>query len=307
MRRFLSLLTVLLLAATAAWSAAASDDAAANSIAIGIDAYRQGSPEASVEALSEALQGRLSSRQAAKAHYYRGLAYRALGKPGQAIADLDAAIAQVNGLSLGKLMEAEDNRTAAYAEAGITAEESVVPAKADKGPQISARTPQPQSFLTTTSIDAREPAPSPWNAAAIVLPPAPAGVPTPFATAVLPGAVAPSATAATIVPPPAPAGQPTPFATAVLPGAVAPSAAAGRIHLQVARVQTQSEAYALAVRLVSQHGAEFSSDMLRIERAVSQTKEPVFLVRLGPFANADQAQKRCSALRKGGFDCVVQY
>jgi hypothetical protein len=72
-------------------------------------------------------------------------------------------------------------------------------------------------------------------------------------------------------------------------------------------VQTQSEAYALAVRLVSQHGAGFSSDMLKIERAVSETKEPVFLVRLGPFANADQAQHRCSALRRSGFDCVVQY
>ena len=306
MRRFLRVLTVVLLAATAAGSAAASDEAAARSIAVGIDAFHQGSPEASIEALSEALQGRLTSRQAAKAHYYRGLAYRALGKPGQAIADFDAAIAQVNGLSLGKLMEAEDNRTAAYAEAGITGDESVVPAKADKGPQVSARTPQPRSFLTTTSIDAREPAPSPWNTAAIVPPPAPAGVPTPFATAVLPGAVARSATAATIVPPP-PAGKPTSFATEVLPGAVAPSATAGSIRVQVARVQTQSEAYALVVRLISQHGAEFDPTMLKIERGVADGKTVAYLVRLGPFADANQAQQHCSALRRSGFDCVVQY
>ena len=89
MRRFLRTVTaVLLLAAAAAGPVAASDDAAAKSLAIGVDAYRQGSLEASIEALSEALQGPLSSRQAAKALYYRGLAYRALGKPGQAVADL---------------------------------------------------------------------------------------------------------------------------------------------------------------------------------------------------------------------------
>jgi cell division septation protein DedD len=275
MRRFLRVLTVLLLAATAAGRAAASDDVAARSIAVGVDAYRQGSPEASVEALSEALQGRLSSRQAAKAHYYRGLAYRALGKPGPAIADFDAAIAQVNGLSLGRLMEAENNRAAAYREAEGGAGQSVATARAEQGPQISARTPPPQSFLTTTSIDPVEPAPSSWDAATIV--------------------------------PPVPTGEPIPFATEVLPGGPQANATAGGIRVQVARVQTQSEAYALVVRLISQHGAEFDPTMLKVERGVADGKTVAYLVRLGPFADADQAQQRCSALRRSGFDCVVQY
>jgi tetratricopeptide (TPR) repeat protein len=275
MRRFLRVLTVLLLAATAARSAAASDDAAARSIAVGIDAYRQGSPEASVEALSEALQGRLSSRQAAKAHYYRGLAYRALGKPGQAIADFDAAIAQVNGLSLGRLMEAENNRAAAFREAAGGTGQSAVPAKAGQGPQISGRTPSPQSFLTTTSIDPAEPAPSSWDEATIV--------------------------------PPVPVGEPIPFTTEVLPGGARANATADGIRVQVARVQTQSEAYALVVRLISQHGAEFDPTMLKIERGVADGMTVAYLVRLGPFADADQAQQRCSALRRSGFDCVVQY
>jgi cell division septation protein DedD len=47
--------------------------------------------------------------------------------------------------------------------------------------------------------------------------------------------------------------------------------------------------------------------MLKIERGVANGKTVAYLVRLGPLASAEEAQKRCSALRKSGFDCVVQY
>ncbi len=276
MRRFLRTVTaVLLLAAAAAGPVAASDDAAAKSLAIGVDAYRQGNLEASIEALSEALQGPLSSRQGARALYYRGLAYRALGKPGQAVADLDAAIALRNGLSLGQLADAEDNSAAARREAGIGVGGSAVPAQAEKGPRISAAREPQQSFLTTTSIDPAEPEGSAWGAATVL--------------------------------PPLPEGHATPFATEVVPAAVSRPDTTGGIRVQVARVQTQSEAYALVVRLISQHGAEFDPSMLKIERGVADGKTVAYLVRLGPFANVDQAQQRCSALHRTGFDCVVQY
>lgn len=291
MRRLLrTVTTVVFLAAAGALPAAAADDAAArNSLAIGINAYRQGSLEAAIEALSEALQGPLSSRQAAKALYYRGLAYRAVGRPGQAVADLDSAIALRNGLSLGQLADAEDNRAAAQREAGIGAGQSVVPAQPEKRLQISDRTPQ--SFLTTTSIDPAEPEGSAW-AAATVLPPLPEAQGTPFATEVM-TAAAPQ-TAVTAAPQTAAAAAPRSDTT-------------GGIRVQVARVQTQSEAYALVVRLISQHGAEFDPTMLKIERGVADGKTVAYLVRLGPFANADQAQQRCSSLRRTGYDCVVQY
>jgi len=282
-------MAVVLLAVGATLAAAAGEDAGARtSLAIGIKAYREGAAEASVEALSGALEAELGPSQSAEALYYRGLAYRALGKPGLAIADLTGAIAVKNGLPPDQRTDAEDNCTAARAEAGLVATESVVAGRPEKRPRSSAREPQRQSFLTTTSIEAPPPAPPPWEKATIVPAPAPAKAQAP-------------------APPPPQAAVPTAFATQVLAGGARPAAAAGSIRLQVARVQTQSEAYALAVRLVSQHGAEFSSDMLKIERAVAENKAPVFLVRLGPFADADQAQKRCSALRKGGFDCVVQY
>ena len=328
MRRLLGVLTVVLLAAVAVQSAAASDDAAEKSLSVGINAYRQGSFEASIEAFTEALQGHLSSRQAAKAFYYRGLGYRGLGKPGQAISDFDAAIAQPNGLSFSQLADAEDSRTAAQKEAGITAQESVVSAKAESGSPIPVRLPppqpvqpQPQSFLTTTSIDPTEAqtagptsAPSPaWGAASVIARHSEAAA-SPFATQVLPDpaqrshsatTAAPLATQvlAAIAPQPAPAAASQPAATAV-----PQSAAAAGIRVQVARVQTQNEAYALVVRLISQHGAEFDPSMLKIERGVAPDGKTVaYFVRLGPYADADQAQKRCFSLRRTGYDCVVQY
>jgi len=328
MKRLLGVLTVVLLAAVAVQSAAASDDAAEKSLSVGINAYRQGSFEASIEAFTEALQGHLSSRQAAKAFYYRGLGYRALGKPGQAISDLDAAIAQPNGLSFSQLADAEDSRTAAQKEAGITAQESVVSVKAESGSPIPVSLPppqpvppRPQSFLTTTSINPAEAqtagptsAPTPAWGAASVIPRHSEAAASPFATQVLPDPAqrshsattpAPFATQvlAAIAPQPAPATAPQPAVTAVPQSAVA-----GGIRVQVARVQTQNEAYALVVRLISQHGAEFDPSMLKIERGVAPDGKTVaYLVRLGPFADADQAQKRCFSLRRTGYDCVVQY
>ena len=291
-------MTLVLLAVAPVGPAAASDEAAARSLTVGVDAYRQGSLEASVEALSEVLRGALSSRQAAKAFYYRGLAYRALGRPAQAIADLDAAIAQRNGLSLGQLADAEDQRDAARRESTAPAGTAPATAIAANRPQEpSPIETQSQGFFTTTSIDAA-PATSAW-AASTVAPAAPAA----FATQVVPSGVRP---------PPAPVSAPVrtaavqPLAPAV-PVEAQPSTASGGVRVQVARVQTKNEAYALVVRLISQHGAEFDPSMLKIVQGVAENKPPVYLVRLGPFASADEAQKRCSSLRKSGFDCVVQY
>ena len=355
-----STMTVVLLAAAGVLPAVAEDIAARSSLEMGVRAFEGGSPEAAVEVLSDALDGRLSSRQTAEALYYRGLAYRALGRPGQAISDLTNAMTEKNGLSGVQLAHAADNRAAAYMEAGITVNEMVVPFKPAKRPRVSsARERQPQTFLTTTSIDATEPGISAWAAAAIV----PAKLekvprvssareqqPQTFLTTTSIDSTKPAISAwAATVPAKLEKGprissarerQPqsfltttsidstepvistwaaatmvpsitkrasTPFAPAVSPADVQGSAAAGGIRVQVGRVQTPSEAYTLAVRLVSQHGAEFEPGMLKIVPTVTANKDKVYLVRLGPFADADQAQKRCSSLRKSGFDCVVQY
>jgi tetratricopeptide (TPR) repeat protein len=333
MRRFATVATVLLLAVAGATAAAGADDAAQSSLTAGINAYRQGNLEASIETLSQALRGSISSRQAARAYYYRGLAYRALGRPAQAIADFDAAIAQRVGLSLSQLADAEDNRAAAYQEAGIAPGETVVsaapgqpvvPVRATMSPQVSPPQPQQaQSFLTTTSINQPEPVIPTWGAAA-ALPAKPEKGPR----ISLPGErqgqsfrtttsvastqpMVPAWPAATTAPSLTERARRT-LTTDVAPAPSAPlpsqpAAATGDIRVQVARVQTQSEAYALVVRLISQHGAEFDPSMLKIERGVANGKTVAYLVRLGPLASAEEAQKRCSALHKSGFDCVVQY
>ena len=64
--------------------------------------------------LSDALlQGSLSETKTAQALYYRGLAYRELGKPGQAIADLTKAMA-VNGSALIVFSEPANPNTARW-------------------------------------------------------------------------------------------------------------------------------------------------------------------------------------------------
>ena len=104
---------------------------ALKSLEIGINAYREGAIEVAVETLSDALQqGHLSETKPAQALYYRGLAYRELGKPGQAISDLTKAMAVKNALSKPDLKVAARNCAGAYREAGLAnAEMPVRPAE----------------------------------------------------------------------------------------------------------------------------------------------------------------------------------
>ena len=100
---------------------------ALKSLETGINAYNEGAIEVAVESLSDALQpGNLSETKTAQALYYRGLAYRELGKPGQAISDLTKAMAVKNALSKADLKVAARNRAGAYREAGLANTETPV-------------------------------------------------------------------------------------------------------------------------------------------------------------------------------------
>src|SRR5207244_12117883 len=133
-----------------------------------------------------------------------------------------------------QVADAEDSRTAAQKEAGITAQESVVSAIAQSGSPIPVSLPppqpvpsRPQSFLTTTSIDPAEAqtagptsAPSPAWGAASVIPRRSEAAASPFATQVVPDPAQRSpapdvsqlthAHPATVVPPPS-EGTASPF------------------------------------------------------------------------------------------------
>ncbi len=143
------------------------------SLAAGIEAYQEGALELCVKALGHALEGNLTSKQRAEALYFRGLAYRELGLPGQAALDLTSAIALKNGLSKARLKDAEKHRKTAFREAGIEATGSVVagdvqanssrtavPVPPGRVP-VPVEEPRPWVPLTTGSISVGEPPPAP--------------------------------------------------------------------------------------------------------------------------------------------------
>ena len=158
----------------AEWPTAQVIPAAQKSFEVGIDAYREGALEVSVEALSDAIAGNLSNKQLAEALYFRGLAYRELGMPGQAVLDLTSAISLKNGLSKSRLKDAAKNCAEASREAGITSAEEVIATQASvKGPRtevpipadrvpVPKDAPGPPAPLATGSISTGQ-APPPAN------------------------------------------------------------------------------------------------------------------------------------------------
>jgi SPOR domain len=111
-------------------------------------------------------------------------------------------------------------------------------------------------------------------------------------------------------PPPQAAAEPAPFVTKVAaapPAAPAPvaTAATGKYQVQVASVRTRQEAYALSVRLVSQHGSELGGRKPSIDESVIGSMGTFYRVRLGPFASTDEPKRLCGSFRASGFDCLV--
>ena len=86
----------------------------------GIKAYGAGKNEEALRAFEAAMRGGLPSAQMPRALYYRGLAFRKLGKPGFAVSDLTSALWLKNGLSEAERADAIKVRALAYNEAGIS-------------------------------------------------------------------------------------------------------------------------------------------------------------------------------------------
>jgi hypothetical protein len=159
---------------SAGWVASVQDaQTGQNALEAGIDAYREGALEVAVEALSNALGESLTDKQRADALYFRGLAYRELGIPGQAVLDLTSAISLKNGLSKARLKDAARQRDGATREAGIGPAASVIADDASVNdsrtavPVPAGRVPvpreQPREWtpLTTSSISTGQPPPTP--------------------------------------------------------------------------------------------------------------------------------------------------
>ncbi len=166
--------------------------------------------------------------------------------------------------------------------------------------------PVAANWSQTTEIATAPPPPAapPPAAAPPAAPPPAAAQPAPAPPPVQQAAAAPT-------PPPA---APQPFATQTQVTAVAPPIVAqppasetptGKYHVQVAAVRSRSEAYALSVRLLSQHGSELGSRKPEVDQTVIGSMGTFYRVQVGPYASAKESQQLCGSLRASGFDCLV--
>jgi cell division septation protein DedD len=262
---------------------AESDSSSETSLRAGIRAYVTGDFKLALTLLGVALQGTLSSDQAARALFYRGLAYRKQGMPGRALSDLTRALQQPDGLSAAERSDAEENRIAASQEAGLPSVESVVVPRVARDSVQESVAPLPisapvpvESKLTVTGsvvpLVETQPIGSSWSDTAQV-------------------------TMAELPPP-------TPVAT--VPVAEAPAGPPKDFHLQIATVSSRSEAFALSVRLTSQYGSEFGRRRLVVSEMQGENQARAYRVRLGPYANAEEPQRVCDSLHAGGYECLVE-
>jgi tetratricopeptide (TPR) repeat protein len=306
----------------------------------GIKAYGVGKNEEALRAFEAAIRGGLPSAQMPRMLYYRGLAFRKLGKPGFAVSDLTSALWLKPGLSEAERADAIKVRALAYNEAGISNVPPVPQSSYTEAPTLPGQTKPDPAVHTAMAGGASAPAaPTPSSSSGGVSgffsslfggdsssssgPPPPA---EPSATASIDRPPAQSEDSAawggtTEV---APAGAPpqrapeiaSPFVTQIASvdepktsatdaAPVARSTPSGKFKLQVAAVRTRSEAEALAGLVVGRHTEQLGGRKPEVDETVIGSMGTFYRVRLGPYANADEPENLCVALRSDGFDCLV--
>ena len=301
----------------------------------GIKAYGAGKSEEALRAFEAAIRGGLPSAQMPRALYYRGLAFRKLGKPGFAVSDLTSALWLKGGLSEAERADAIKVRALAYNEAGIS---DVPPVPQSSYAEAPALPGQSNAAPTETAMAGGAPPVS--NAPAAPTPPSSSGGIGGFFSSLFGGgsssseAEAPTTTASiapadsggwggTTEVSPADATPPqrapeiaSPFVTQVAAvdqpktsandaAPVARSAPSGKYKLQVAAVRTRSEAEALAGLVVGRHGEQLGGRKPEVDETVIGSMGTFYRVRLGPYSSAAEPEQLCVALRSDGFDCLV--
>jgi len=161
-----------------------------------------------------------------------------------------------------------------------------------------APAPETSAWSQKTEIATASPPPKAAAPAPAAAPtPAPVQQPVPQAAAPAPAKTASFVTrtkVAAVAPPVAPAPAPKSI-----------EAPSGKFHVQVAAVRSRSEAYALSVRLLSQHGSELGPRRPQVEPTVMGSMGTFYRVKVGPYASAKESKRLCTSLRASGFDCLV--
>lgn len=139
----------------------ADPTAAQSNVEAGVAALGQGRNDAAVASLTSAISASsLPPAQSARALYYRGVAYRRQSKPAQAIADLTNALWIKNGLTEEQRVDALQQRSAAYRDAGLPEQGAPPPAGAAPSGQAAAKTKAGAPSTLFTAV-APQPASSP--------------------------------------------------------------------------------------------------------------------------------------------------
>jgi cell division protein FtsN len=278
-----------------------------------------GRADQAVQSLTNIIAGgNLPPASMARALLYRGMAYRQQQKSAQAISDISAALWVKGGLSPSDRASAQQQRTAAYQEAGLTETGEPLSKKerastgstgtetasssqsggiwgnwfgggGSSSSSSSAQTVQPKPetapFATTVKAAPAEPRPSTssWSSGTEVR-----SAPT-QSQAVETAAL-------------------SPVREPVRERETAPLAATrpeGRFSVQVAMVRSQNEAGTLAAKVKRDYAAAFASREPEIDQTVVGNMGTFYRVRVGPFATQNEGQQACAKLKGSGLDCMV--
>jgi cell division septation protein DedD len=260
----------------------------------------------------------------ARALYVRGMAYREQKKPAQAISDLTSALWLKGGLSAEDRADALKQRTAAYADAGLT--ETGALASSPSGEPARPSAGKSWGTVTTPTGDASPKTAQssdgdgnwfknwfgPWsspgggqtsaNAPAAAAPPATASIEKADSGPARPSqnAHAPRiSTAWSSKTEVRPAEAPTRTAAS----GPEPPKADGKYRVQLATVRTQREAQALAAK--AKQALAFLAQDPEIDQAVLGNMGSFYRVRVGPFGTIQEAQAVCAKVKGSGFDCLA--
>jgi len=302
----------------------------------GQSALKQKRYAPAVEALSAALKsGTLKPTEMSKALYYRGIAYRSLGQPAVAITDFSNALWLKGGLSPSERADAEQQRTAAYAEAaggGRSTPAAIAARSQSASPKRqSSRESRPPGGWQTSTVKAGDsaavPIKQPSVGSADRAETTGADPVTSFFTNLFGGGqrsnpqTATVSRAATVSAPETTSSvtsvsawssatqvQPKsqPRDTKAMPGRKIKSARkAGRYAIQVAAVQKRSEAETLLARLAKRHADVVQGRQARIQPRAFGNMGTLYQVKVDGFASEAAVQPFCRKLRADGLDCLV--
>lgn len=301
----------------------------------GVKAFEKGKMEEAIELLTKGLKsGGLASADTAKALYYRGLANRRSGKPAQAISDLTSALWLKEGLTEAERKKALENRSAAYAEAGLKDPGMDVIAGSEESgaTQVASKSSSSSSSFSSSSSSSSSGGAlsgvgdffsslfgggSSSSANAGTAEPGPAASETVETNAAPAASVSAWNSATEVAPAQALAQQ---WETSARPAAQADARPAakptnsaaqgkvqkkGRFEVHVAAVRSREEAERLAQEVTQKHAGVLGERVAEIEETVFGNMGTFYRVSIGPFAKADETTDICKALKAGGYDCMV--